>query len=218
MALLAGSPCRACGSRAPLKQHRPAFARRAAGGCSAPEHGSPRHRPAVTFGAHRASAPARRPAVACSIGHPRRISATSGRLDGLLGGCGALLRYAIPEGAPLENVPLPARRDTGTFSRTAHPPVREFTCSEEHSILGPRGARERRYRREARLEAHGSGASRFAGCVSIAGMALLLQRRLAPPRAFRRTSFTAPAPDAAAAADQGALARDAPRTRQSPTD
>jgi hypothetical protein len=36
--------------------------------------------------------------------------------------------------------------------------------------------------------AHGSGASRFAGCVSIAGMSLLLQRRLAPPRALRSTS------------------------------
>jgi hypothetical protein len=31
-----GSPVRACGSRAPLKENRPAFARRAAGGCPAP--------------------------------------------------------------------------------------------------------------------------------------------------------------------------------------
>jgi hypothetical protein len=63
---------------------------------------------------------------------PRSVSATSGRLDGLRGGCDALLRYAIPEGAPLENVPLPVRRDTGTFSRTARPPVREFSCPGVH--------------------------------------------------------------------------------------
>jgi hypothetical protein len=31
-----GSACRACGSRAPLKENQPAFARRAAGGCPAP--------------------------------------------------------------------------------------------------------------------------------------------------------------------------------------
>jgi hypothetical protein len=74
--------------------------------CGVP--GTPRHRPAVAFGARRASAPARRPAVARGVCPARVISATSGRLDGLLGGCDALLRYAIPEGAPLENVPLPA--------------------------------------------------------------------------------------------------------------
>jgi hypothetical protein len=91
--------------------------------------GSPFHRPAVAFGARRASVPARRPAVACGVCDPRTTSATSGRLDGLLGGCDALLRHAIPEGAPLENVPKHARSVGGTFSRTARPPVRPVTCS-----------------------------------------------------------------------------------------
>jgi hypothetical protein len=122
--------------------------------------GTPRHRPAVAFGAGRASVPARRPAVARDVCPARVISATSGRLDGLRGGCDALLRYAIPEGAPLENVPLPARRDTGTFSRTAHPPVREFSCSAGPVILVPRGAREGANRRCGSLGAHGSGARR----------------------------------------------------------
>jgi hypothetical protein len=122
--------------------------------------GISRFRPAVAFGAGRASVPARRPAVARDVCPARVISATSGRLDGLRGGCDALLRYAIPEGAPLENVPLPARRDTGTFSRTAHPPVREFSCSAGPVILVPRGAREGANRRCGSLGAHGSGARR----------------------------------------------------------
>jgi hypothetical protein len=126
--------------------------------CGVP--GTPRHRPAVAFGAGRASVPARRPAVARDVCPARVISATSGRLDGLRGGCDALLRYAIPEGAPLENVPLPVRRDTGTFSRTAHPPVREFSCSAGPVILVPRGAREGANRRCGSLGAHGSGAWR----------------------------------------------------------
>jgi hypothetical protein len=70
---------------------------------------SPMHRPAVTFGARRASAPARRPAVACDVRRPRGIRATSGRLDGLLGGCGAVLREATPGGAPHGIVPIETR-------------------------------------------------------------------------------------------------------------
>jgi hypothetical protein len=69
--------------------------------------GSPIHRPAVAFGAGRASAPARRPAVAWGGRHPRTISATSGRLDGLLGGCHALLRGGIP-GVPDTDSPYRA--------------------------------------------------------------------------------------------------------------
>jgi hypothetical protein len=54
--------------------------------------GSSKHRPAVAFGARRASAPARRPAVA-RVGHfTRAVAATSGRLDGLLAGGDALVR------------------------------------------------------------------------------------------------------------------------------
>jgi hypothetical protein len=74
--------------------------RRTSFSCSAPGPGSPKHRPAVAFGACRASAPARRPAVAWSVRHPRTAPATAGRLDGLLGGCGALLRHAPPEDCP----------------------------------------------------------------------------------------------------------------------
>jgi hypothetical protein len=40
-----GSPFRACGSRAPLKEIRPAFARRATGGCPAPVPRAPDVRP-----------------------------------------------------------------------------------------------------------------------------------------------------------------------------
>jgi hypothetical protein len=89
---------------------------------------SPKHRPAVAFGARRASAPARRPAVAWGVRCARSDSATSGRLGGLLAGCDALLREAIPGGAPLENVPRGAGSVGGTFSRTARPPWREFAC------------------------------------------------------------------------------------------
>jgi hypothetical protein len=78
------------------------------------------------------------------------MSATSGRLGGLLGGCGALLRHATPEGAPLENVPKRARSVGGTFSRAARPPVRAVTCSGEHPILVPRGAREGAHRWDVR--------------------------------------------------------------------
>jgi hypothetical protein len=86
--------------------------------------GSSIHRPSVAFGAHRASAPARRPAATWCTLHSRVASVASGRLDGLLAGCDALLRYALPEGAPLENVPMQPRSVCGTFSRTARPPLR----------------------------------------------------------------------------------------------
>jgi hypothetical protein len=75
----------------------PRAIRKTSFGSSAPVPVSPRHRPAVAFGACRASAPARRPAVACGVRGPRSVSATFGRLDGLLGGCGALFRGALPE-------------------------------------------------------------------------------------------------------------------------
>jgi hypothetical protein len=51
----------------------------------------------------------------CGGVRPRRarsISATSGRLDGLLGGCDALLRGAIPGGAPHGIVPNETRTPT----------------------------------------------------------------------------------------------------------
>jgi hypothetical protein len=67
------------------------------------------HRPAVAFGARRASVPAHRPAVARGVCPARVISATSGRLDGLLACCCALLRHAIPGGAPHGIVPIETR-------------------------------------------------------------------------------------------------------------
>jgi hypothetical protein len=160
--------------------------------CGVP--GTPRHRPAVAFGAGRASAPARRPAVARGVCPARVISATSGRLDGLRGGCDALLRYAIPEGAPLENVPLPARRDTGTFSRYGTPAgsrilvlsgardSRAPGCTRrgESAMWVARGPRER--------------CQATAGRVSVRRFARPFQRRLAPPRALRKTSFGSSAP------------------------
>jgi hypothetical protein len=121
---------------------------------------SSKDRPAVAFGACRASAPARRPAVARVGRLTRAVVATSGRLDGLLRCRCALLRLALPEGAPLENVPMQPRSVCGTFSRTARPPVRAITCSAESVILGPQGAREGANRRGAAFGALGSGAWR----------------------------------------------------------
>jgi hypothetical protein len=120
------------------------------------------HRPAVAFGARRASAPARRPAVACGVRFPRSVSATSGRLDGLLGGCDALLREATkafsvsrvrePGTAERESAAV-ARRATGGCpapvprvprrqTSPARPPVRDFSCSAGPVILVFCAARE----------------------------------------------------------------------------
>jgi hypothetical protein len=63
-ALPAGFPRSACGSRAPLKEHRPASARRATGGCPAPV-------PRIPRVARRRCAPSRAsrsPRVACASG------------------------------------------------------------------------------------------------------------------------------------------------------
>jgi hypothetical protein len=67
------------------------------------------HRPAVAFGACRASAPARRPAVAWCVHSTRSITATAGRLDGLLARWSTLFREAIPGGAPHGIVPIQTR-------------------------------------------------------------------------------------------------------------
>jgi hypothetical protein len=137
---------------------------------------SPLHRPAVAFGACRASAPARRPAVAWCVQRPHAGSATSGRLDGLLGGCDALLRHGIP-GEP-HTVLCPSK-----LERWRHNTV--YCTPADARVLVLRGARESRTPRStSRGEsatwgtrgAHGSGACHFAGCVSVAGMSLLLQR------------------------------------------
>jgi hypothetical protein len=87
----------------------PRALRRISSGSSAAGPVSPDHRPAVAFGARRASDPARRPAVATVDRVTRTVSATSGRLGGLLGGCGALLREAIPGEAPHGIVPIRTR-------------------------------------------------------------------------------------------------------------
>jgi hypothetical protein len=75
----------------------------------APRPVSPVDRPSVAFGAHRAFAPARRPVVAWAARRSRMASATVGRLDGLLAGCGALSCGAIPGGAPHGIVPIETR-------------------------------------------------------------------------------------------------------------
>ena len=120
------------------------------------------HRPAVALAALRASAPARRPAVACGVHFPRSVSATSGRLDGLLGGCDALLREVTkafsgsrvrePGTAERESAgrrPEGYRRMPGTRpscsrrqTSPARPPVRDFSCSAGPVILVFCAARE----------------------------------------------------------------------------
>jgi hypothetical protein len=94
-----------------------------------PGPGSPPHRPAVAFGARRASAPARRPAVACGVRSPRSITATSGRLDGLLGGRDALFRVAKPEDChPRECAHRSEERTRHILKEWHVPPVRDVTC------------------------------------------------------------------------------------------
>jgi hypothetical protein len=141
--------------------------------------GSSIHRPSVAFGARRASAPARRPAVARVGRLTRAVVATSGRLDGLLGGCGALLRYALPEGAPLENVPKQPRSVCGTFSRTARPPFPALRCSAQYGILGPSGAREGAQRRCVAVGARGCGARRPPVALRFNAQRNFFRRRLA---------------------------------------
>jgi hypothetical protein len=66
--------------------------------------GPPKHRPAVAVGARRASAPARLPSATRIANPTRSPTVASGRLDGLPPPRCTLLRHALPEGAPLENV------------------------------------------------------------------------------------------------------------------
>jgi hypothetical protein len=66
--------------------------------------GPPMHRPAVAVGARRASAPARLPSATRIANPTRSPTVASGRLDGLPPPRCTLLRHALPEGAPLENV------------------------------------------------------------------------------------------------------------------
>jgi hypothetical protein len=161
--------------------------RRTSFGSSAPGPVSPAHGPSVTCG-FAGSAPARRPAVARVGRLTRAVAATFGRLDGLLRCRCALLRYALPEGAPLENVPMQPRSVCGTFSRTARPPLRAITCPAESVILGPQGAREGANRRGAAFGAHGSGAwrppiaSRSEALRGLFSGAWLRHARFAEPR------------------------------------
>jgi hypothetical protein len=73
------------------------------------------HGPRRCGGACRAFVPARRPAVARVDLLTRTVSATFGRLDGLLGGCGNLLRQAIPGGAPHGIVPIGTRTQSAQY-------------------------------------------------------------------------------------------------------
>jgi hypothetical protein len=147
------------------------------------------HRPAVACGACRASAPARRPAVACGVRRSRSAPATSGRLDGLLAGCEALLRGGASRGLP------PLRMCP-----------REIEASEAHSqgVARPAGApllvhckaRNSRALGSTRRDATGGRCVRgpWLRCQATAGRAAArrvarrFQRRRAPPRALRRTS------------------------------
>jgi hypothetical protein len=106
-----------------------------------PGPGSPPHRPAVAFGARRASAPARRPAVACGVRSPRSITATSGRLDGLLGGRDALFRVAKPEDChPRECAHRSEERTRHILKEWHVPPVRDVTCLSEARVCRAGGS------------------------------------------------------------------------------
>jgi hypothetical protein len=140
------------------------------------EHGSPAHRPAVTFGAHRASAPARRPAVACGVRGPRSFSATAGRLDGLLGGCGACLRDASPGGAPHGVVPIETRTLAAQY-RVLH----ARRCANYRANRGPGFSSHAGHEKGRSGDGlppgpTGRGASHFAGRDSFPGVSLLFQR------------------------------------------
>jgi hypothetical protein len=111
----------------------PRALRRTSSSSSAPGPVSPDHRPAVAFGARRASAPARRPAAATVDRVTRTVSATSGRLGGLLGGYGALLREAIPGGAP-HGVVLVETRKLAAQHRVLH----ARRCARSRAQGGPR--------------------------------------------------------------------------------
>jgi hypothetical protein len=116
--------------------------------------GSSKHRPSVAFGF--ASAPARRPAVACGGARPRAALATFGRLDGLL----AWLEPDSPVGAsgwffvPCVREPGTAEREStglgpesdrrmpGTrpsCPRRLASPVRDVTCFVESAVTRPAG-------------------------------------------------------------------------------
>jgi hypothetical protein len=124
------------------------------------------HWPAVAFGAGRASAPARRPAVACALivlGRFRPPPAVSSEF--------AVSHVREPGTAERESAgrrPEGDRRMPGTrpwCSRRqrspARPPVRDLSCSEVHVILGPRCAREGAYRWETRFGDHGTRGQSF---------------------------------------------------------
>jgi hypothetical protein len=109
--------------------HPPRALRRTSFESGLPGPASPVHRPAVAFGAFRASAPARRPPVA-RVGHlTRALAATSGRLDGLLGGRDALFRVAKPEDChPRECAHRSEERTRHILKEWHVPPVRDVTC------------------------------------------------------------------------------------------
>jgi hypothetical protein len=137
---------------------------------------SPLHRPAVTFGARRASAPARRPAVACGVQSTRSITATAGRLDGLLGGRDALLRHANPGGAPHGIVPVETRTQSAQY-RVLHARRCARSRAQRATRFSCPAPLEKVHNGEAlRLGPTGCGASHLAGRVSFPGTSLLLQR------------------------------------------
>jgi hypothetical protein len=117
---VAGSPHRACGSRAPLEENRPTSARRAAGGCPAPVPrfpGASRHRCAM-------SRAQRGPRIACSAQHAKRRS--GGR------------RFSGPTAAvPRDRRSLSGPTRHATFS--AAPGIRHARFGEPQSAAAPLG-------------------------------------------------------------------------------
>jgi hypothetical protein len=100
----------------------------------------------------------------CDGVRPRRtrsISATSGRLDGLLGGCGALFRRAIPAGAPHGIVPIETRTLTAQYRE---PPARRCANSRAERgtrFSGPAMQETGRVGDVARLGTHGTRSQSF---------------------------------------------------------
>jgi hypothetical protein len=128
--------------------------------------GSPMHRPAVTFGARRASAPARRPAWWLSRTSPAGHT------------WGSPTRYC-------------AHRNSnagGTIPCTARPPWRDLSCPAGHVILVLCRAREGEQQGRGASGARGCGAWRPPVASRPDALRNVFSGAWHPPRAFRRTS------------------------------
>jgi hypothetical protein len=101
---------------------------------------------------------------------------------------------------------MPATRPS--YPRRQPSPVRAVSCSAGLVILGPRGGREAANRRRRTPGAHGSGASHFAGRVSVPAVPILFSDDwLRHARSGKQV--TAAASDSGAAPAAGTLASSA---------